>query len=153
MVAADRLNSRYALERQLGQGGSGAVWLVRDAAADDARRALKLLTEVGDGPARARLVDEFARLAALDHPRLVRVHEIDTVERVPPAWGAAFAAGTPFFTADLIDGVEPVAAVAASAAATRASAALLRTGYRAGRSRTPSRMPTTCACHSWRADQ
>ncbi len=90
-----RFIDRYRVERPLGTGAEGAVYLVADPDRNDARRALKLVRGVDPG-ARERLAGEFLRLAALDHPHLVRVFDLETTED-----------GAPFFTAEYIDGTAP----------------------------------------------
>jgi protein kinase-like protein len=61
----------YRLERLLGRGGSGEVWRARPRDGG-APVAVKLLV-AGDGERQAR---EAALLGALDHPHLVRLHEV-----------------------------------------------------------------------------
>ncbi len=61
----------YRLERLLGRGGSGEVWRARPRDGG-APVAVKLLV-AGDGDRQAR---EAALLGALDHPHLVRLHEV-----------------------------------------------------------------------------
>src|SRR5579859_2966436 len=69
----------YAVERLLGRGGSGDVWAARVRATGEPV-ALKWITR-GTEAAGAR---EAALLTALDHPHLVRVHDV-----VPDRDGAA----------------------------------------------------------------
>lgn len=69
----------YAVERLLGRGGSGEVWAARVRATGEPV-ALKWISN-GDRPAGTR---EAALLTALDHPHLVRVHDV-----VPDRDGAA----------------------------------------------------------------
>jgi serine/threonine protein kinase len=59
---------------KLGQGGSGTVFAVRDPE-DGQRRALKLV-ESADPRALARLRREAKAMSALEHPHVVRVHEV-----------------------------------------------------------------------------
>ena len=61
----------YRLELLLGRGGSGEVWRARPRGGG-APVAVKLLV-AGDGERQAR---EAALLGALDHPHLVRLHEV-----------------------------------------------------------------------------
>jgi transcriptional regulator with GAF, ATPase, and Fis domain/tetratricopeptide (TPR) repeat protein len=91
------LSDRYRVVRPLGTGSEGSVYLVADTGADDALRALKIVRGV-DPAAHARLAGEFQRLAALDHPALVPVFDLDTA-----------ADGAPFFTSEYIDGQPPAA--------------------------------------------
>ncbi len=105
-MAGARLNHRYRVVRRLGEGSESAVFLVEDGAHGDARRALKVVTDL-EPTLRERLAGEFRRLAGLRHPRLVRVHDLETVTAKAPG----FALGTVFFTADFVDGVEPAEAL------------------------------------------
>ena len=61
----------YRLDRLLGRGGSGEVWRARPRAGG-AAVAVKVLV-AGDAERQAR---EAALLGALDHPHLVRLHEV-----------------------------------------------------------------------------
>ncbi|WP_142458430.1 serine/threonine-protein kinase [Geodermatophilus aquaeductus] len=61
----------YRLERLLGRGGSGEVWRARPRDGGPPV-AVKVLV-AGDGERQAR---EAALLGALDHPHLVRLHEV-----------------------------------------------------------------------------
>lgn len=64
----------YVVERRLGGGASGDVWQAR-ATASGARVALKRIRVFGDERlARART--EGALVAALEHPNLVRLHDL-----------------------------------------------------------------------------
>ncbi len=109
MAAVPLLNRRYQVERRLGGGASAEVFLVRDRRTGDAPRALKLLRTL-DGDACTRFTAEFRRLAALDHPRLIRVFDLERVDQAVPG----LASGGLFFTADHADGVDAAAAVAAA---------------------------------------
>jgi serine/threonine protein kinase len=64
-----------SVERELGRGGFGAVYLVRDADTDT-KLALKLLfPQVTVEPeAKAAFLREMANASALDHPNLLRLH-------------------------------------------------------------------------------
>ncbi len=109
MAAAPLLNRRYQVERRLGGGASAEVFLVRDRRAGDAPRALKLL-RILDEEARTRFAAEFRRLAALDHPCLVKVFDLERVDQAVPG----LASGGLFFTAAHADGVDAATAVAAA---------------------------------------
>jgi serine/threonine-protein kinase PknK len=86
------LAGRYRVEGLLGTGGFGHTYRVTDLA-QGAVVALKLLHDL---PSRESFRAEFARLAELSHPHLVRVRD----------YGRANIAGqlAPFFTCDLIAG-------------------------------------------------
>jgi serine/threonine-protein kinase len=72
----DRLG-RFAVERKLGEGGMGAVYMGYDALLDR-RVALKLLHR--DTAAREWLLREAQALARLAHPNVVAVHEVSEHE-------------------------------------------------------------------------
>ncbi|MBL8719737.1 MAG: serine/threonine protein kinase [Myxococcales bacterium] len=83
----------YQLDRCLGQGGMGVVWAATDAR-DGKRVALKFLRPqpsddlAGSAPHfDARAVRRFSREAraamAVDHPNVIRIHEIRTSDPVP----------------------------------------------------------------------
>ncbi len=66
----------YRIDRQLGRGGMGAVFLAFDSVL---RRpvALKLVHEVtGDETSRSRLLHEARNAAALNHPNICTIHEV-----------------------------------------------------------------------------
>lgn len=66
---------RYAIAGLLGSGAMAVVYLARDAAlARDV--ALKVIKNRADERAAARLVREGQALARIDHPNVIRVHEV-----------------------------------------------------------------------------
>jgi serine/threonine protein kinase len=67
---------RFVLERHLGQGGMGQVWLSLDTALDEPR-ALKFVLPalLADATARKRLRNEARLGTHLAHPRIVRVFD------------------------------------------------------------------------------
>jgi tetratricopeptide (TPR) repeat protein len=69
--------SRYRLERPLGAGGMGAVYLARDLSLDR-QVAIKFISNerASDALARRRLVREARAAAALDHPNICTVFEV-----------------------------------------------------------------------------
>ena len=71
------LGGRFVLERQLGRGGMGEVWLARDTELGD-HRALKFLpSEVAHDPkALSQLRREAAAGQRLSHPRIVKTHDL-----------------------------------------------------------------------------
>ncbi len=78
---------RYCLERHLGSGASGVVWLAEDR---NLRRRVALKRTV---PERAvQLRDEASILAQFDHPNLVRVYD------------APLEAGTPVLVMEYVEG-------------------------------------------------
>ena len=76
-VLPDVQLSRYRLERPLGAGGMGAVYLAHDLSLDR-QVAIKLISSErsGEGVARRRLVREARAAAALDHPNICTVFEV-----------------------------------------------------------------------------
>jgi serine/threonine-protein kinase len=75
MLRAGRVFAGYQIERVLGAGGMGTVYLARN---PDLPRseALKVLSEElsGDADFRARFIREADIAAALDHPNIVSIH-------------------------------------------------------------------------------
>ncbi|MDQ3070908.1 MAG: protein kinase [Acidobacteriota bacterium] len=69
--------SNYRLDRLLGTGGMGAVYLARDLALDRPV-AIKFITadRAADGSSRKRLLREAKAAAALDHPNICAVYEV-----------------------------------------------------------------------------
>lgn len=69
------LFGNYELERELGQGGMGTVYLARDTGLNR-KVALKILkTELSDEPAFAqKFLDEVEVTASLAHPNIIRVY-------------------------------------------------------------------------------
>lgn len=69
--------SNYRLERLLGSGGMGSVYLARDLALDRLV-AIKFITpdKATDDGAQRRLIREARAAAALDHPNICGVHEV-----------------------------------------------------------------------------
>ena len=66
----------YQIERRLGRGGMGVVFLAHDTTLHR-RVALKVLgSPTDDGTARARLLREARNAAALNHPNICTVHEV-----------------------------------------------------------------------------
>ncbi len=66
----------FRLERLIGQGGVGQVWLAHDARLERTV-AIKVIREGGEGSAAVERFGREARaLAALDHPSIVRVYDV-----------------------------------------------------------------------------
>lgn len=75
---------QYRVLEQVGEGGMGVVYRARDTKLGR-EVALKFLTRLGSGVAgeRDRLRHEARSLAALNHPNIVTVHDIDEASGVP----------------------------------------------------------------------
>jgi len=84
---------KYRLERVLGQGGMGAVWVVRNLSLD-ADFALKLIRrDRATEEAAARLLTEAKAAAKLGHPGIVRVFDFGQTE-----------VGDPYLVMELLTG-------------------------------------------------
>ena len=72
------LAGRYAVERELGRGGMGIVFLARDERLERPV-AIKLLPPslAAQPPLRARLVTEARTAAGLSHPNIVPIHAVE----------------------------------------------------------------------------
>ena len=76
-----QLRDRYAIERELGRGGMGAVYLARDLRLDRPV-ALKVLPAefAGDSSLRERFLRETRTAASFSHPNIVPVHAVEERE-------------------------------------------------------------------------
>ncbi len=81
---------RYRIQRHVGSGGMGAVYAAHDPELDR-RIAIKVLHAV-DPAEQERLLREARALAQLDHPGIVAVHDVGTID------------GRVFVTMDFIEG-------------------------------------------------
>jgi serine/threonine-protein kinase len=72
------LGDRYTIERELGRGGMGAVYLARDLRLDRPV-ALKVLPAefAGDSALRERFLRETRTAASFSHPNIVPVHAVE----------------------------------------------------------------------------
>lgn len=76
------LAGRYSLDRELGRGGMGIVYLAREALLDRAVAIKRLPTELADDKqARERFVREAKTAAQLFHPNIVPIHRVDDIGR------------------------------------------------------------------------
>jgi len=78
-------HGRYTLERELGRGGMGVVWLALDSHLDE-QVALKFLPPefAGDKEAIDSLRREVSKSRRLSHPNIVRIHDLVLSEDEPP---------------------------------------------------------------------
>ncbi len=74
------LAGRYSLERELGRGGMGIVYLARDLRLERVV-AIKLLppNRARDAAARERFVREARMAAQLSHPNIIPIHAVDEI--------------------------------------------------------------------------
>ena len=74
------LAGRYSLERELGRGGMGIVYLARDLRLERVV-AVKLLPpdRARDAAARERFVREARMAARLSHPHIIPIHAVDEI--------------------------------------------------------------------------
>lgn len=84
--------SHYRLERLLGAGGMGQVYLARDLSLDRPV-AIKFLIVPQDARARRRLIAEARAAAALDHPAICTVHAVVTDDEAGDFIVMAFVEG------------------------------------------------------------
>jgi serine/threonine-protein kinase len=76
----DAIGERFALERELGRGGMGSVWLARDLRLDRPVALKVLHTEIAAAPAaRERFLHEARIAARLAHPHIVPVYGVEVV--------------------------------------------------------------------------
>jgi predicted Ser/Thr protein kinase len=72
------VSGRYSLERELGRGGMGVVFLARDVALDRAVAIKVLPPSLADEHAsRARFIREARTAAGLSHPNIVPIHLVE----------------------------------------------------------------------------
>jgi hypothetical protein len=76
MLSAGSRLGRYQIERSLGQGGTGTVFLAYDPTLER-RVAIKLLEDEREGPPeRARILREARTASALNHPKICAIYEV-----------------------------------------------------------------------------
>lgn len=92
-LAAGTMVSHYRVEKKIGQGGMGEVYLAHDTRLNR-KIALKLLPPQfsADKELNSRFIREAQAAARLDHPNIVTVHEVGEYQ------------GQPFFAMSLVEG-------------------------------------------------
>ena len=90
----DLIAARYRVERELGRGGMGVVYLVSDTELRDERVAVKMVHPhlLANTEAWGRFADEVLISQKLTHPSIVRVHDLKRWE------------GLRFFTMEYVKG-------------------------------------------------
>jgi serine/threonine-protein kinase len=85
LALQEALAGRYSIERELGRGGMGIVYLAREVALDRPV-AIKLLPPdlAGSAERRSRFVREARLAASLSHPNIVPIHAVE--ERDGMVW-------------------------------------------------------------------
>jgi serine/threonine-protein kinase len=98
------LAGEYSLQRELGRGGMGVVYLARDVQLDR-DVAIKVLPAhlARDPEARERFVREARMAAGLSHPHIVPIHRVSEVTS-PSAAGAAPGTRFVFFVMSYVEG-------------------------------------------------
>jgi serine/threonine-protein kinase len=87
------LNGQYEIEREIGRGGMGVVYLARDLRLDRMVAIKTLPTDKAEDPAiRDRFLREARMAAKLAHPNIVPIHHSDEVD------------GNVFFVMGFVDG-------------------------------------------------
>ena len=70
------LAGKFSIERRVGSGGMGAVYLARDIGLQ--RHVAVKTLPVGDGPGLVRLTEEARAMAAVAHPAISQIHGLET---------------------------------------------------------------------------
>src|SRR5215471_888155 len=96
LPVGSKIRDRYCIEKELGRGGMGVVYLARDKALSDRRVVIKVLRDKPgrDEWLRTKFAQECAALAKVSHPGIVSV--FDT---------GGLPDGRPFIVMQYVDGV------------------------------------------------
>ncbi len=75
--AGQTLAGRYVLQREIGRGGQGSVWIARDRelAREVAVKVLRWRAKLSD-PSQGALLEEVRSLAALNHPNVAQLYDV-----------------------------------------------------------------------------
>ena len=77
LVSGQMLSGRYRIERELGEGGMGVVYLARDEQVAGETFAIKVLKGAHDPQALDLLREEVRKTRKLSHPNIVDVHSVN----------------------------------------------------------------------------
>ncbi|MGN6452334.1 MAG: protein kinase domain-containing protein [Steroidobacteraceae bacterium] len=77
LAVGQLIGGRYRIERELGEGGMGIVYLVADEQVPGERFAIKVLKEGLDPEALGLLREEVRKTRKLSHPNIVDVHSVN----------------------------------------------------------------------------
>nr|UXE45296.1 serine/threonine-protein kinase PknD [uncultured bacterium] len=77
LAVGELLGGRYRIERELGEGGMGVVYLAADEQVHGERFAIKVLKEELRPEALALLREEVRKTRKLSHPNIVDVHSVN----------------------------------------------------------------------------
>jgi serine/threonine-protein kinase len=77
LVAGQLIGGRYRIERELGEGGMGIVYLAADEQVPGERFAIKVLKEELHGEILTSLREEVRKTRKLSHPNIVDVHSVN----------------------------------------------------------------------------
>lgn len=77
LAVGQLLGGRYRIERELGEGGMGVVYLASDEAVPGERFAIKVLKEELHPEALTLLSEEVRKTRKLSHPNIVDVHSVN----------------------------------------------------------------------------
>jgi serine/threonine protein kinase len=77
LAAGHLIGGRYRVERELGEGGMGVVYLAADEQVPGERFAIKVLKEALRPEALAQLREEVRKTRKLSHPNIVDVHSVN----------------------------------------------------------------------------
>ncbi len=85
----------YSLEREIGKGGMGSVWMAKQTEPVRRTVAIKLIRgDIDSEGAMARFKAERAAIALMDHPNIARILDAGQT-----------ADGTPYFVMEMVEGV------------------------------------------------
>src|SRR5215472_19128380 len=77
LAVGQLLGGRYRIERELGEGGMGVVYLAADQQVPGERFAIKILKEELRAEALGQLREEVRKTRKLSHPNIVDVHSVN----------------------------------------------------------------------------